>query len=231
MVVLATVSSDHKRCGLVFANGDLNDGPAVHNVLAWFTSTRARLCIAADGGARHAQKLGLTPQLVVGDFDSLTSNELDHLQRAGAELRRFPAHKDETDLELALVAVAQADCDPICVIGGIGDRLDQTLANVYLLALPALEGRAVWFVSGKQTAWLAHPGVVQIHGLPGDTVSLIPLYEEAGGIVTDGLEYPLRDETLRFGPARGISNVLLGDSASIRFERGILLLIHTVGHA
>src|SRR5579864_9435753 len=112
-------ASNHKRCALVFANGDLNDGLAVRSALALYVEARTAagtLIVAADGGARHAQALGLTSQLVVGDFDSLTEAELAVLQRAGAELRRSPIHKDETDLELALVAAAEADCDPIIVI-------------------------------------------------------------------------------------------------------------------
>ncbi|MHB8628619.1 MAG: thiamine diphosphokinase [Aggregatilineales bacterium] len=227
----AKPASASKRFGLIFANGELNDGPAVRSALAKFLDSPATLIIAADGGARHAQALGLAPHLVVGDFDSLTEAELDGLRVAGAELRHFSAHKDESDLELAILAAIDANCDSICVIGGIGDRLDQTLANVYLLVLPALCGRDVWLVAGKQTVWMAYPGETQIPGLPGDTLSLIPLNGEVSGIVTDGLEYPLRNETLTYGPARGISNVLLRESASIRFERGVLLLIQTIGRA
>jgi thiamine pyrophosphokinase len=117
------------------------------------------------------------------------------------------------------------------VIGGIGDRLDQTLGNVYLMALPALHGRDVRMVSGKQTAWLAYTGTTRIMGQAGDTLSLLPLGGDVTGIRTEGLEYPLHDETLAFGPARGISNVLLESSASVTLVSGILLLIHTVGRA
>ena len=227
----AELQAHHKRFGLIFANGTLNDGPTVRAVLHDCGESLDALIIAADGGARHAQALGLTPHLVVGDFDSLTEAELDALRKSGADVLRFPAHKDETDLELALIVAAQSGCDPIRIIGGIGDRLDQTLANVYLLALPDLQRQDVKVVAGSQTAWLAYPGETQIGGQPGDTLSLVPLNGEVSGIVTDGLEYPLHGETLRFGPARGISNVLLSNSATIKFECGVLLLIHTIGRA
>ena len=216
---------------IIFANGDLVDGPAVRQVLSELPMGPDGLLIAADGGARHALFLGLTPHLVIGDFDSLTEPELDQLASMGAELRRYPAHKDETDLELALLIAAARGANPIRVIGGIGDRLDQTLANVYLLALPQLRGHDVRLVSGKQTAWLVYPGETLISGQPGDTLSLLPLGGPVDDIRTAGLQYPLRGETLAFGPARGISNVLQSSPVHISFTHGTLLVIHTIGRA
>lgn len=216
------------RYGLIFANGDLVAGPAVRAALQYAPDA---LIIAADGGARHALTLELTPHLVVGDFDSLTEPEVARLAEHGAEIRRYSPHKNETDLELALLAAVEADCNPIRVIGGVGDRLDQTFGNVYLMALPPLRGHDVRLVSGKQTAWLAFPGETQITGRAGDTLSLLPLGGDVQNITTFGLEYPLHGEPLAFGPARGVSNVLTGASASVLFDAGILLLIHTVGRA
>lgn len=213
---------------LIFANGDLNDGPAVRSVLA---HAHQPLIVAADGGARHALSLGLTPHLVIGDFDSLSDAELVHLAALGATIQRHPTHKDETDLELALLMVAARGCNPIRVLGGVGDRLDQTLGNVYLLALPELRERDVRLVSGKQTTWIAYPGEAHVNGSPGDTLSLLPLGGDVEGIRTENLEYPLHDETLRFGPARGVSNVLTASSACVEFRQGVLLLIHTIGRA
>ncbi len=216
------------QAALIFANGDLNDGPAVRAVLARWPDAYV---IAADGGARNALSCNLIPHLIIGDFDSLMPAELRMFEAQGAEVRRFPAHKNETDLELALLTAVEQERSPIRVLGGVGDRLDQTFANVYLLALPALRDCDVRLVAGKQTAWLAWPGVALIAGQPGDTLSLIPLSGAAEGISTEGLEYALQGETLHFGPARGISNVLTREEAEVRFEAGLLLLIHTVGHA
>ncbi len=220
-------SSSHPHA-LIFANGDLNDGLAVRAALSHAPDP---LIVAADGGARHALALGLRPHLVIGDFDSLSQTELQHLIDLGAEIQRHSAHKDETDLELALLSTAARVDGSIFVIGAVGDRLDQTLGNVYLLALPELRGRDVRLLSGRQTTRLAYPGKVQIDGQPGDTLSLLPLGGDVEGITTENLEYPLRNETLRFGPARGVSNVLTSHSACVQFKQGILLLIHTIGRA
>ena len=219
------------RYTLIFANGSLEDGPAVQQAIAALHTAGNGLIIAADGGARHALRLGLTPHIVIGDFDSLDAAEIAPLHAAGVELIRHPAHKNETDLELALLLAVSRGASPIHVIGGVGDRLDQTLANVYLLALPTLSEHEVRLVSGAQTTWLAYPGETLIRGDAGDTLSLIPLGGPVEGITTTHLEYPLRGETLSFGPARGISNVISQPGVSIHFEHGQMLLIHTVGRA
>lgn len=217
--------------GLIFLNGDYGDGPAVRAALVEAALQPDALVIAADGGLRHVHTAGLKPHIVIGDMDSAAPEAVQQARAEGVEVLHFPAHKDETDLELALLLAAERDCNPLRLVGAVGDRLDQTLSNVYLLALPALRGRDVRIVSDKQTTWLAFPGETVITGHSGDTVSLIPLAGDAEGIVTDGLEFTLHRESLLFGPARGVSNVLLAERATVQLERGLLLVIHTVGRA
>jgi thiamine pyrophosphokinase len=213
---------------LIFANGDFNDGPFVRRVLA--AAQGARI-VAADGGARLAQQAGLRVTTVIGDMDSLSGTELADLERAGAAIHRFPEEKNETDLELALTWAAEQGATWVRVIGGVGDRLDQTVSNVYLLALPVLRGRDVRLVADKQEMWLIYPGEAVIEGAKGDTVSLIPLGGAAQGVRTENLYYPLVDEPLLFGPARGLSNVMTTDSAHVRLRDGLLLVVHTQGRA
>jgi thiamine pyrophosphokinase len=216
------------RRALVFANGDLNDGPAVQAALRFAPDA---LIIAADGGSRLALACGLVPDVVVGDMDSLLTDELDALQARGALIERSLAEKDETDLELALLAAVARQATWIRVIGGVGDRLDQTLANLYLLTLRELTGRDTRLVNGRQTLWLIGPGAHPLHGAAGDTISLIPLAGDAVGVRTEGLAYPLRDETLSFGPARGVSNVMQVAEASVTLAAGALIVVHTPGRA
>ncbi|MBN1681450.1 MAG: thiamine diphosphokinase [Anaerolineae bacterium] len=213
---------------LVFANGDLNDGPAVRAALRYAPEA---IIVAADGGARCASACGLVPHVIVGDLDSLPDAEAHALQAQGAVIERHPVHKNETDLELALMLAAGRGAAWIRIIGGVGDRLDQTLANVYLLALPALAGRDVRLVAGCQTTWLIGPGTHVVHGAPGDTVSLLPWTGDAVGVLTEGLEYPLRRETLVPGPARGVSNVLTQSEGCVTLAAGHLIVIHTLGRA
>ncbi len=215
--------------GLLFLNGELNDGPAVRAVLSMDAATP--LIVAVDGGLRHTMSLGLSPHIVIGDMDSADPVLLAEVEAHGAEIQRYPAEKDETDFELGLRLAVARGCTTIRVIGAMGDRLDQTISNLYLLALPMLRGCDVRLVSGVQTTWLAYPGTTELYGQVGDTVSLIPMAGEATDIVTKALAYPLRRETLPFGPARGVSNVMQSEHAAVTFNTGLLLVIHTVGRA
>jgi thiamine pyrophosphokinase len=213
---------------LIFANGAPNDGPMVRRALSAAPDAHV---IAADGGARLAWYYGRTVDTVIGDMDSLTEAELSQLEAAGAQIRRYPGEKNETDLELALLHAAELGAQWIHIIGGLGDRFDQTLANVYLMALPPLIERDVALVAGKQRLALLRAGQHNIIGQAGDTISLLPLGGDVHGIVTTNMQYPLRNETLYFGPARGISNVLIADQGQVELAVGVLLLIHTIGRA
>ena len=155
--------------------------------------------------------------------------QLAALQDAGAQILRHPADKDETDLELALRHCRRIGASTVTIIGGLGGRLDQTVANIFLLRLPELSGLPIEHVDGDQATRLLAPGRHPVAGRPGDTISLIPITAAARGIITSGLKYPLRHETLSMGPARGISNVMLfGSKRFIEFQSGLLLLVHTM---
>ena len=207
---------------IIIANGA---PPTPADLARWLRPADRLIC--ADGGGRAALAAGLKPDLVVGDFDSLTEAELGALSSNGAALERHPRQKDETDLELALRRALVDGATEIVVLGGLGGRLDHTLANAMLLALPGLSGGRGRLAGGAETlSVLRGPETLTLEGQAGDTVSLLPL-GEAAGIVTSGLAYPLRNEALRVGPARGVSNEMYSARATIRLGTGFLLCIHT----
>lgn len=214
---------------VIFANGAARRGAYVERALA---AVESPLVIAADGGARMAaEAFGLTPDVILGDMDSLSPGEVAAFEAQGVEVLPYPPKKDETDLEIALKWAVQRGATTIRVIGALGRRIDQTFGNVYLLALPELEHTDTRLVSGEQQLRLLRPGTHTVHGAPGDTLSLIPLTAEVTDIYTENLHYPLTGETLRFGPARGISNVLDDACVTITFASGLLLIVHTLGRA
>jgi thiamine pyrophosphokinase len=180
------------------------------------------LLLAADGGAKHCLELGLTPDFVIGDMDSLDKPVLDALVSAGSKILRFPYRKDFTDLELAIQKAADLDADQVTLVAALGARWDQTFANLLLAAShPTLRIR---IVDGAQEINFLHGGEkLEIRGITGDTVSLVALSNEASGIRTDNLEYPLDNEALLIGSTRGVSNVLLQPVASISLEQGLLM--------
>jgi thiamine pyrophosphokinase len=187
------------------------------------------IVIAADGGTVHCRRLGIIPDVVIGDFDSLDEPELLAAQKDGAQLIRHPARKDFTDLELALRYAVERGAQEILVLGALGNRWDQSLANLLLSAADSLASVNITLLDWPQEIRLVRPGrSLEIQGNPGDTVSLIPLGIQPLGITTQGLEYPLDNESLEFGGTRGISNVLLGETASVTLKEGLLLcvLIH-----
>jgi thiamine pyrophosphokinase len=181
--------------------------------------------IAADGGALPLLRLGLSPDLVIGDLDSLDAASQAALREQGVELRRFPRAKDETDLELALLDAAARGATAIDILGALGGRWDHTLANVALLALPELRGRRVRLLADRQELFLVRDTAV-LEGRAGDTVSLVPLTAEVRGVTTHGLLYGLEEATLRYERARGISNVLLEPPGRVALREGLLLVVH-----
>ncbi|MGQ9925452.1 MAG: thiamine diphosphokinase [Chloroflexaceae bacterium] len=185
---------------------------------------RADLLIAADGGGNALFAAGLTPDLVIGDLDSLALEVAGAFAAAGVTFLRYPMEKDETDLELALLAAVARQADTIDVLGAIGGRWDQGLSNVALLALPELIGRRVRLLDVDQEAYLAR-GETPIAGAVGDTISLLPLGGPARGVTTRGLAYALEDEELRFERSRGVSNVIVRLPAAVLVREGMLLVV------
>jgi thiamine pyrophosphokinase len=209
------------RRAVIFANGEFARPVDLERLLA-----PDAYLIAVDGGTRHAFALGVLPHLIIGDLDSLAADDLARAKSASIAMRRFPPHKDETDLELALTYARDQGLTEIALLGAAGGRLDHALANIFLLAHPAFSDLRIRLYHGNQTTVLIRDAAT-ISGCPGDLVSILPIGGPAVGVSNAGLAWPLRDETLPPGSPRGLSNVLLGNEASIRLRHGLLLCIVT----
>ena len=179
-----------------------------------------QLVVAADSGADVARGLGVLPDVIVGDFDSVTPAAA----AAVAEQRRFPVDKDATDLALALAEAHHRGAGSITVVGGSGGRLDHFLANVAALTcddlapvrVDALMGPArLWVVRGRQT----------VSGKVGRVVTLLACGGPATGVRTTGLAWALEGETLEAGSTRGVSNVFTAPEATVTLESGVVLAI------
>lgn len=215
------MSKDRTNRAVIFANGPLKDPQDARHVLQ-----EDDLLIAANGGARHCLNIGLTPDILIGDFDSLTQHELTSLEDTGMQIIQHPAKKDYTDLELAVRHAVSLGLDEILVIGALGARWDQTIANILLPVINDLSGIRMRMIDGDQEVTLMRDeDRLTLHGGIGDILSLIPLGGDAIGVTTEGLEYALDDETLYFGATRGISNVMLEEKAEVQLRSGYLLCI------
>jgi thiamine pyrophosphokinase len=141
-------------------------------------------------------------------------------------VHRYPIDKDWTALELALGYALQHQCQRVVLVGALGGRLDQTLGNLSLLTDPAFAAIDLAVDDGVQEARLVGERF-EVHGEPGDLVSLLPLDESVEGVRTQGLRWALTEETLYRSQTRGISNEMLGTIAAVQVSDGALLCIHT----
>ncbi|WP_420642725.1 thiamine diphosphokinase [Candidatus Leptofilum sp.] len=204
---------------VIFANGVLDEVEWIRPYLAQATAVWA-----ANGGSKHLYRLNHPPDRVIGDADSLEPAVLAWLTSNHVPFDQHPPAKDETDLELALLMAAAQPEKDILLFGLLGGRLDQMLANIFLLTNPVLAGKKVQLITPTERAWLVRQRT-EIVGQAGDLVSLIPLVGDVQGVTTSGLQWPLHEETLFVGQARGVSNHLTAEKATVAVQNGLLLCI------
>jgi len=194
------------------------------------TFTERDFLVAVDNGMRHLVTLNLTPHLLIGDLDSIDPTHVEYLQDKSVEIKIFPPEKDQTDLELALDLVIQKGFKRILLVAALGGRLDQTLANIALLGRDDLKDIDIRMEDGQTMVFMMHK-VTRFETSPGDTISLIPLDGPVTGITTQGLAYPLKNETLYPHQTRGISNQMTQSTATVNLQHGLLLCIHQTNHS
>ena len=206
---------------IIFANGDL---PKLDRARVLLHPDDFIIC--ADGGTRHALALNVKPNLVIGDMDSAEKSQLDRLKADGVSIELFPRDKNETDLELAINAAIELVPGQIVIVAALGGRIDQTLANISLLTDGRLSTLDVRLDDGVEEIFFCRDQV-QVYGSGGDIVSLLPWGTAVHGVQTQGLKWPLNKETLYPDKTRGISNEMMGESASVKISTGELLVVHT----
>jgi|SRR5581483_7407897 len=182
------------------------------------------IVIAADGGADHAQRLGLHVHLLVGDLDSVSESALVAADR----VVRHPVDKDATDLELALAEAIRLEPERILLLGGSSGRLDHLFGSLLLLAAEEY-ARATVDAQFSEAAVHVVRGDRLLLGRAGDLISLFAVRGAAHGVSTEGLVYPLTGETLEPGSSRGISNLFEGIQARISVASGVLLAVRPNG--
>jgi thiamine pyrophosphokinase len=178
---------------IIFANGELPDIDK-----ARFLMQKDDYIICADGGTRHARSLGITPDLIIGDLDSVQQEAIQKFKENGVRVETYSHDKNETDLELAIHRALELIPQQIVIL-----RLDDGVEEVLLCRDQA-----------------------QVHGQSGDIVSLIPWQGAVSEIQTTNLKWVLSKETLYPDKTRGISNEMTGDIASVSIGSGLLLIVH-----
>lgn len=174
--------------------------------------------IAADGGLRHTEKLGIVPQEILGDFDSLGYTP------TGANV--FPVEKDDTDAMLAVRRGLALGYREFVLYGSVdGSRLDHTVANFQTLQFLADRGAVGYLVGKDFLITVVKDGAIAFPAGCRGTLSVFCLGSDASGVTLEGLYYPLKNGTLTAGFPLGVSNHFTGDPARISVGQGSLLVL------
>jgi thiamine pyrophosphokinase len=209
---------------VVIAHGDVDPRDRAH-------LGGAELIVAADGGTLALERWNFVPHAIVGDLDSLGVDRAAEYAGQGVTVVPYSPEKDESDLELAIAYATAAKADDILLLGILGGaRFDHEIANTLLIAADEYRGRNLRAVRGDVTVRALHGGdTLDLEGVAGDLVTLLAVRGDAEGVRTHRLKYPLGRETLRFGAARGLSNVVVSAGATVGCDSGVLLVIETAG--
>ncbi len=205
---------------VVFLNG-APDAPALLQRI----SEGADLVLAADGGARHALDVGIVPDLIVGDMDSLGDAGAREAGKLGARLERHPVRKDKMDGHLAVIAAMErgaTELDFLCASGGGFSAL---FAVPHLLLSAERMGIRAAAIGGWGRAFVMESGSQTVAGSPGDGVSVFPFTGPATGVTLTGFSYPLKDARLEIGDTLGFHNELTAVEGRISVGEGALLVI------
>ena len=189
-------------------------------------SAVADAVIGVDGGTRHLLRCGVTPDVVTGDFDSLTGEEIAALQERGVQIVPTP-DQNYTDFDKALTfAEEELNADSIRVFGASGGRLDHLYSNLSALIKHGRRAEARLVDETGETWLLKAENVLVGTDLPGRTLSLLA-FGPVTGITTSGLRWPLTNEFLAPGVRDGTSNEIVAETVTIEVGVGdLLILLH-----
>ena len=187
--------------------------------------------VAADGGARYALDAGITPDLIVGDMDSLGEAEVREAEERGALVERHPARKDKMDGHLAILAVRDSGATAVDLLCGGGGRFSALFAVPHMLLAAERIGLRATLVASWGQVFALENGYRTVVGGLRDSVSVFPLTGSATGVTLEGFGYPLEDARLEIGDTLGFHNELIGEVARVSVEQGALLVIHETKQA
>jgi thiamine pyrophosphokinase len=204
---------------VVISHGLIEDLKFLENILR-----SSDLIICADGGAEYVIKCGLTPDALIGDLDSIDEELLKKIENTKCKVRKYPRNKDYTDTQLAIDYAIKMGTKELIMVGSVGDRIDHSLANIFLLTKLIKKNINACIINEKNTIYITEK-LITLTGCLGDIVSLIPVGGDVKGIYTEGLEYKLTGQDITMGDPIGISNIFVNENVEIRVESGLLLVI------
>ncbi len=197
----------------IIANGAIHD----HQALAPLIQAHHEI-IAVDGGFNHCVKMGIQPDIIIGDFDSIDPELIKFVQ--SVPTRRFPQEKNETDLELAIQATYTPEIKKITLYGALEQRTDHALANLHLVRRYP---NKVFIETERETVFV-FDSTIEIPCVPGQTISFIQIGDPASGINSQGLKWELRDASFN-KYFFSLSNICLANPVRVSIQHGDLICI------
>ena len=204
---------------VIISNGTIEDYEAIAEIIK-----EDDYIVCADGGSMHAKKLGLTPDIIIGDCDSIDQETLKYYEAKGVKVNTYPRDKDQTDTQLAVEHAYELGGREMILIGCTGTRFDHTFGNVGMLIWLMKRGvRGI--IINKHNEIHVLDRYIMLEGKPGDRVSLLPITPKINGIHTTGLKYALEDAELVYDQPKGISNEFVSNEAQIVIRDGMLMVV------
>jgi len=204
-----------KSC-IIIANGD----SPKRGIVKYLLKNGVEIIIAADGGANSAYKLGIVPNYIIGDFDSIKPIVKEYFSDK-SEIIKYN-RQDDTDVEKALKFAIEKRFETVYLLGGTGDRMDHSICNLGIvlkyydrIRIILLHGRTILHPYSKD---------VTLSTIPNETISLYA-FNNITTITSEGLKYPLRNTTLRFGDSESTSNMALCNEVELKIKDGIIFVI------
>lgn len=197
--------------GVIICGGDIGDYSLAKSLIS-----PADVIICADSGYDHAVRMGLTPAVVLGDFDSISAVPKN------IEIIRYPVKKDSTDSEIALMWGREQGIGDFLFLGATGDRADHSLANIMMAADMVNRGEVAAILSGRSIIYPVKDKIL-LDVPVGTIVSMVAL-TRCRGVSNKNLEYPLDNYTLECGSTRGVSNIAAGVPCEISLQSGLMLV-------
>jgi len=211
-----------RRC-IIIGAGDLN--------ISQIPIREEDMVIAADGGYAYCELLGITPDLIVGDFDSLGEEEgqklADIYRESPEKIILLPTQKDETDMLAAIKEGLKCGCRDFRIYAGQGGRLEHTIANIQCLIFLKENGAVGYLMDGTGMILVAKDEAVSFRKENEGYLSLFSMGDKAEGVTISGMKYELKDAVITNSFPIGISNEFIGENASIEVKKGTLVIILT----
>lgn len=211
---------------LIVTGGQIDDNFAVR----WINEHSFDVLIASDSGMEFFRRANLTPDIIIGDFDSVREETLDFFRgRDNIQWTKLNPMKDDTDTEAAIRLAIEKGAEDITLLGATGSRIDHLLANIELLGIGLEKKIPMQILDAHNKIRMIDSGIkIKRDEQFGRFVSLIPYSMEVKNVTLTGFKYPLDNYCMRKFNSLGISNEITADEACISFTDGVLVVVEAV---